>query len=71
MFKNQIFDYIQSSKELCNNLSLNENETYYILSGTGAFPILMSNISGVLGLDEDLIYDLIHLELKIDKQKIY
>jgi len=71
MFKNQIFDYIQSSKELCNNLSLNENETYYILSGTGAFPILMSNISGVLGLDEDLIYDLIHLELKIDKQKKY
>ncbi len=69
--KNPIFDYIQSNKELCNNLSLNETETNYVLAGTGAFPVLMSNISTILELGDDFSYDLIRLELSINKQKKY
>lgn len=39
-----IFDYIQPSDELCNNLLISEQSGKLILHGTGSFPGLMGNL---------------------------
>lgn len=66
-----IFDYIQPTDELCNNLNIEETEESYILKGNGAFPSLISSISPYLGFDEGINLDLAELVIKINKQKKY
>lgn len=66
-----IFDYIQPTDELCNNLKFEQTEESYILKGTGLFPSLMNSILPFLDLDKDISLEMAELNIKINKQKKY
>lgn len=66
-----IFDYIQPTDELCNNLSIEETENSYVLKGEGSFRYFIKNILPCLDLDETVDVDMANLKIKVNKQKKY
>ena len=69
-----IFDYIQPTQELCNNLSLKSEYGKYVISGKGAFTELINKLlqSDVLVYDyRGSFIDLVALEITINRNSNY
>ena len=66
-----VFDFIQPTDELCNNLNVEENENSFILKGKGTFPSFIGNVLPLLGLDGETAIELAELEIRINRQKKY
>lgn len=65
-----IFDYVQPTQELCNNLSLQSGYGRYVLKGKGAFPELIDRLleSGLLVYDYSKSFiNSIDLEITINR----
>lgn len=66
-----VFDFIQPTDELCNNLIVEETDNIYILKGTGAFASFSNGVLPLLNPDSNVVPDLVELEIKINKQRMY
>lgn len=66
-----IFDYIQPTNELCNNLTIDETEDSYTLKGEGTFPEFIGNVAKYLDLDENIEIDRVELNIRINRRRKY
>lgn len=69
-----VFDYIQPTQELCNNLTVKNEIEKYILRGSGAFPGLMDELkkSGVLAYNySESFISSVSIEIVISRSNMY